>query len=119
MNERHVTFSDSLTRRFLVSILFHLRDAVYAPVHKAAIVMAKLHELKFEILPRAPCSPDMAPSDYSLFPNLNTILVGTKFCSNTEILLATNAYFETLDESAYREEIQTLPHRWIFGKGLH
>ncbi|KAF8771416.1 hypothetical protein HNY73_018841 [Argiope bruennichi] len=43
------------------------------PSSKTVIVMAKLHELKFEILPRAPYSPDITSSDYNLFSNLKII----------------------------------------------
>lgn len=35
---------------------------------------AKPHELKFEVLLHSPYSADLAPSDYSLFANLKTML---------------------------------------------
>ncbi|KAF8785791.1 Histone-lysine N-methyltransferase SETMAR like protein [Argiope bruennichi] len=90
-------------------IWFH-QDSAH--VHKAGILMGKLHELKFEILPHAPYSPEMAPSDNSFFPNLKNFLPGRRFCSNTEVIQATNAYFEALEESSNRERIQAFPHSW-------
>lgn len=41
-----------------------------APSHKSVKTMEKIHELRYELLPHAPYSPDLAPSDYYLFPNL-------------------------------------------------
>ncbi|KAF8794895.1 Histone-lysine N-methyltransferase SETMAR like protein [Argiope bruennichi] len=79
-------------------------------VHKAVIVMAKLPELKFEIVPHDPYSPDMVLSDYNLFPNMKQFLAGRKFCSDIEVIPATNAYFEALEESCDRERIQALPY---------
>ncbi|XP_055950857.1 histone-lysine N-methyltransferase SETMAR-like [Argiope bruennichi] len=83
-----------------------------ASVHKAAIVMAKLHELKFEILSHAPYSPDMVPSDYKLFPSMKKFLAGRKFCSDIEVISDTTAYFGALEGSSYRQGIQAFAHRW-------
>ena len=41
-----------------------------APAHKTMKTMAKINELQFELLPRRPYYPDLAPSDFFLFPNL-------------------------------------------------
>jgi hypothetical protein len=48
-------------------ILF-LQDS--AAPHKAAITHQKLAEIHFEVLKHPAYSPDSAPSDYYLFPNL-------------------------------------------------
>ena len=42
-------------------VLFHQDNA---PCHKSIAMMAKLHELHFELLLHLPYSPDLAPSDY-------------------------------------------------------
>ncbi|GFX57473.1 mariner transposase [Trichonephila clavipes] len=42
-----------------------------APAYKSVIAMAKINELKFELQPHV--QPDLAPSDYFLFPNLKKI----------------------------------------------
>lgn len=39
-------------------------------VHASVTAMAKIKNLKFKLLPHAPYSPDKAPSDNFLFPNL-------------------------------------------------
>jgi histone-lysine N-methyltransferase SETMAR len=53
--------------------------------------MAKIEELKFELVDHPPYSPDLAPSDFFLFPNLNKWLSGQRFFSNEEVIDRTNA----------------------------
>ena len=61
--------------------------------------MTKFPELRYELLPHPPYSPDLAPSDYFLFPNLNKWLGGKRFYANVEIISQTNTYFEDLEKS--------------------
>ncbi|XP_014484314.1 PREDICTED: histone-lysine N-methyltransferase SETMAR-like [Dinoponera quadriceps] len=41
-----------------------------ASAHKSVKAMAKLNELRYELLPHPPYSSDLAPFDFYLFPNL-------------------------------------------------
>jgi hypothetical protein len=52
----------------------------------------KLADLHFEVLKHLACSPDLAPSDYYLIPNLKKHLMGRKF-SNNEATLAADKWF--------------------------
>lgn len=90
-------------------VLFHQDNA---PAHKSAIAMEKLQGLGYKLLPHPPYSPDLAPSDYYLFPNLKKWLGGKRFESNDEVITETNAYFEGLDQSYYLEGIKKLENRW-------
>jgi len=54
--------------------------------------MTKL-QLGYELIPHPPYSPDLAPYDFFLFPNLKTWLGGKKFSSNEEVIVAVNEYF--------------------------
>jgi hypothetical protein len=83
-----------------------------APAHTSRIVTAKLEELRFEVVPHALYSPDLAPSDFFLFPNLKKWLGGRRFTSNEEVIAETNGYFAELEESYYYEGIKKLEHRW-------
>ena len=83
-----------------------------ARVHTCVVSMAKFHELGYELVPHPPYSPDLAPSDYFLFPNLKKWLGGKRFCSNDEIIDQTNAYFMDLEKSYFLEGIQKLEKRW-------
>lgn len=90
-------------------VLFHQDNA---PAHTSLLVMAKIHELGFELLPHPPYSPDLAPCDFHLFPNLKKWLGGKKFLENPEVVAAVDAYFEDLDKSFYETGISALQNRW-------
>ena len=40
------------------------------------VTMSKLHQLRFQLLPHPPYSPDLALTDFSLFSNLKKFLGG-------------------------------------------
>lgn len=90
-------------------IIFHQDNA---PAHKGALAMAKLTKLRYELLDHPPYSPDMAPSDFYLFPNLKRFLRGKHFSSNDEVITAVNGYFEDLPENYFRNGIYELENRW-------
>ncbi|KZC13398.1 Histone-lysine N-methyltransferase SETMAR [Dufourea novaeangliae] len=92
-----------------IEFLFHQDNA---PVHTSVITMANINELKFELLHHAPYSPDLAPSDYFLFPNLKKWLGGKRFANNEEVESAVDGYFEELDGSRYKQGIEAIEHRW-------
>ena len=90
-------------------ILFHQDNA---SIHTCAVAMAKLHELRFELIPHPPYSPDLAPSDFFLFPSLKKWLGGRKFSSNVAVEAAVNNYFSGLDESHFSDGMKVLEKRW-------
>lgn len=90
-------------------VLFHHDNA---PAHTSAVAMAKLVELRYELLSHPPYSPDLAPSDYFLFPNLKKSLAGKRFGSNEEVIAATEAYFAALEKIYFLDGLKKLEHRW-------
>ena len=90
-------------------VLFHQDNA---PCHKSMKTRVKLNELGFELLPHPPYSPNLAPSDYWLFVNLKKMLQGKRFVSNEELIVETEAYFVSKDESFYGKGIERLEKRW-------
>jgi histone-lysine N-methyltransferase SETMAR len=90
-------------------VLFHHDNA---PVHSGRVASQKLSDLKFQVLPHPPYSPDLAPSDYHLFPKLKTFLAGQKFQSNEDVMKCVNDYFEGLEENHFREGIKKFEKRW-------
>jgi histone-lysine N-methyltransferase SETMAR len=55
-----------------------------AAPHNMTITQQKLADIYFEVLKQPAYSPDLAPSDYYLFPNLKKYLKGRKFSSTEE-----------------------------------
>jgi len=69
-----------------------------------------LHELRFELLSHPPYSPDLAPCDFFLFPNLKIWLGRQKLSSNEEVIAAMDANFEGFETSYFSEGIKKLKH---------
>lgn len=90
-------------------VLFHQDNA---PAHTSVIAMAKIYELHFELLDHPPYSPDLAPSDFFLFPNLKVSLAGQRFSSDEEAIAYVNDYFEEKNVNYYLEGLKKLEHRW-------
>jgi histone-lysine N-methyltransferase SETMAR len=63
-------------------------------------------------LKHPPYSPDLAPSDFSLFPKLKLFPLVRVFSSNQEAIAAVEGYFADLMKNYYRDEIMALGHRW-------
>ena len=81
-------------------VLFHQDNA---PCHKLITMMAKLHELYFELLLHPPYSLDLTPSDYWLFVDLKRLLQEQRFGSNEEVISETETYFKAKDKSFYKK----------------
>ena len=63
-----------------------------APAHTSQVAMTATIECGFEVLPHPPYSPDMAHSDFYLFPKLKSNR-GTQFGSNEGVIAAVNKVF--------------------------
>jgi histone-lysine N-methyltransferase SETMAR len=90
-------------------IIFHQDNA---PTHKSVLAMGKLRDLHYKLLEHPPYSPDLAPSDFCLYPKLKLFLAGQRFSSNQEAIAAVERYFADLTKNHYRDRIMSLEHRW-------
>jgi len=72
----------------------------------------KIKGLLYELLEHPPYSPDLAPSDFFLFPKLKLFLAGQCFSSNQEATAAVEGYFADLTRNQYRDGIMALVHCW-------
>ena len=90
-------------------IIFHHDNA---PAHKSVLAMGKLRDLRYELLEHPPCSPDLAPSDFCLFPKLKLLLAAHLFSPNQEVIAAVEGYFADLTKNHYRDGRMALEHCW-------
>jgi len=90
-------------------IIFHQDNA---PTNKSVLAMGKSRDLHYELLGHLTYSPDLAPSDFFLFPRLKIFLAGQRFSSNQETIAAEEAYFADLMKNHYRDGVMALQHRW-------
>ncbi|UYV63554.1 hypothetical protein LAZ67_2004645 [Cordylochernes scorpioides] len=102
-------------RREMLSrkIVYHQDNA---PSHRSLQAMAAIYDSGFELLPHAPYSPDIAPSDFHLFPHLKKSLSGIHFRSDEEGIDAVTSFFESLETSFFLVGIKALEHRWKKGR---
>jgi hypothetical protein len=63
--------------------------------HTSVIFMATIHKLGYELLPY---SPDLAPSDFNLFPKLKIFLGEPRFATMEELTAKVEGYFAGLEE---------------------
>jgi len=59
-----------------------------APGHRVLINQKKLAYLGYQFLDHPPYSPDLAPSDYHLFPGLKKLFNVRHFSSDPEVIAA-------------------------------
>jgi hypothetical protein len=74
--------------------------------------MGKSRDLHYELLEHPPYFPDLAPSDFYIFPKLKLFLADQRFSSNQEATAAVERYFADLTKNLYRDGIMALGHRW-------
>ena len=119
----------TINSEYYIALLVHLKEEIAkkqpqmkkkkvlfnednALCHKSIAMMAKLYELHFELLPHPPYSQDLDLSDYWLFADLKRMLQGKRFGSNEEVILKTEAYFETKDKLFNKKGIKLLEKHW-------
>ena len=83
-------FERKTPREFTKVVLF-LHNA---PAHRALATQKTLAYLGFHFLDHSPYSPDLAPSDYHLFPRLKKQLKGRHFSSDAEVIAATETWLD-------------------------
>lgn len=83
-----------------------------APSHKSLLAQGAIKECGFEQLHHPPYSPDLAPSDYFLFPNTKKYLKGKRYESEEEIVNDIFNVWEEKDAKWFSAGIKALKHRY-------
>ena len=81
---------------------------VNAPAHTSEIAMQAARSSGIEILPHPAYSPDLAPSDFWLFPKLKKFLKGQRFSTDDEVENATRKCLEDQPSDFFLEGIRKL-----------
>lgn len=98
-------------RRGLLSKgVFLLHDN--APAHSSVVACQTARDCGYQILPHPPYSPDLAPSDFFLFPGLKSSLRGRRFGDDNDVISAADDYFSSKDGGFYRSGIRKVKTRW-------
>ena len=90
-------------------ILFHQDNA---PAHTSMAAMATIHDCRFEFVPHPPYSPDLAPADFHIFPQMKKALAGCHFASDDDVIAAVEEFLESQTNEFFYTWIKALQHRW-------
>ena len=66
----------------------------------------------YKPIPQPAFSPDLAPSDYFLFPNLKKDIHGRHFRSNEEVMAVVEEWVGDKDPGFFSSGLMALEHRW-------
>ena len=66
----------------------------------------------YELIPHPAYSPDLAPSDFVLFPNLKKDIRGLHFRSDEEVVMADEEWVNGKDPDFFSSGLMALEHRW-------
>ena len=117
-----------ITRAYYANLLGQLRTAIRekrrgklykgillqqdnARVHTCKIAMDAVERNWYELIPHSTYSPDLAPGDYFLFPNLKKDIRGRHFRSNEEAVAAVEEWVGDKDPGFFSSGLMALEHR--------
>ncbi len=83
-----------------------------ATPHTATITLAHLGENKMDMVPHPPYSPDLAPSDYFLFPEIKAKMRGVAYRNIAQVQAAATEVMRQIPVEKFEEAIKDLPVRW-------
>jgi len=127
-----------VTKQLYQEVLSRLRDAVRrkspelwenqtwmlhhdnASAHASLLIRSYLAKHQTSVVPHPPNSPDLAPTDFFLFPKLKTTLKGRLFEAIKEIQENAIRELRAITESAFQEAFQQRKKHWergIAGRG--
>ena len=93
-------------RRQTDSLCSALQDN--APAHTSQVAMTAATECEFELISHPPYSPDIAPSDFYLFPKLKSYLRNTQYGSNEGAIETVSEYLGTRKMPSNLKEMRKL-----------
>ena len=81
-------------------------------VHTCKISMDAVERNWYELILHPAYSPDLAPNDYFLFPDLKKNICGCHFRSNEEVVAAVEEWVRDKDPGFFSSGLMALEHRW-------
>lgn len=83
-----------------------------AKPHVAGVTLKHISALGYEILPHPPYSPDLSPTDYHLFRDLDNHLRGRVFENDDEVKREFETFVRSKSEDYFKKGIENLVERW-------
>lgn len=108
LRKLHVALAKKRPGKLHQRILFHHDNA---PAHSCKTSRAVLREFRWELLSHPPYSPDLASSDFFLFPKLKEQIKGVRWESIPEVKRAVLDWFRSKGPAFYRNGLERWRHR--------
>lgn len=83
-----------------------------APAHSAQATAVEADRCGYEILAHPPYSPDLAPSDFFLFPEMKKPLHGRRFDNTDDVILEVEQWFSRQSQGFYNDGLRKVKKRW-------
>jgi [histone H3]-lysine36 N-dimethyltransferase SETMAR len=83
-----------------------------APAHTSRVCQDTLDEIGVELLSHPPYSPDLAPCDFFLFPELKKHLRGVRFQSDNEVNNAVSGALKVISKDGFWNVFEAWQKRW-------
>ena len=83
-----------------------------ARVHTCKVAMDALERNGYELISHPVYLPDLAPSDFFLFPNLKKDIRGLHLRSDEEVVMAVEEWVHGKDPDFFSSGLMALEHRW-------
>ena len=80
--------------------------------HTSYHVLSTIHNLRYELLHHPPYSPDLAASNYYLFPFLKKYLKGRRYETRNGPGSSIHQCLDGLSKDDFTAAVQQLPERW-------
>ena len=74
--------------------------------------MDAVEQNRYKLIPHPAYSPDLAPSDFFLLPDLNRDIRGCHFQSDEEVVTAVEGWVNGKDPDFFSSGLMALEHRW-------
>lgn len=97
-------------RGFMSENVFLIHDN--ARHHSSARTQRELQRLNWEVFGHPPFSPDLAPSDFHLFPKLKEFVDGRSFVNGKDLKQAVACWLKSLAIEEYKISIEQLVPRY-------
>ena len=81
-------------------------------VHTCKVAMDTAEQNRYELIPHPAYSPDLAPSDFFLFPNLKKDICRLHFRSDEEVVRAVEVWVNGKDPDFFSSGLMALEHHW-------
>jgi len=130
VHHEFVPRGETVNKEFYLKVLKRLRESVRrerpgawtnktwmlhhdnAPAHASLLIREFLAKQEMIVVPQPPYSPDLAPADFFLFPNLKSTLKGHRFQTIEEIKENSLQNLRAILQNTFQDAFQNWKKRW-------